>query len=97
MILKISNTKLAKLRKSKVKIIDNGKGKFDGKNEFNNNKIDSSEVKNKEVEDDEIVKKKNYQKKSKSKNYQKIFKSKKIVSFLDFSITGARLIFTKLR
>ena len=46
------------------------------------------------VRDNEIAKKKNYQKISK---FQKMSKSKKMIRFLGFLIFGTKLAFTKLK
>lgn len=63
--------------------MNNGRSELDSGSE-----VDNSEVSGDKVEDNKIARK---------KNYQKISKSKKMVSFLEFFIFGARLMFTKLK
>ena len=72
--------------KSGVKILGDGKAKYDDKCELGS-KIDNSKIENNEI-------RKKDQKTSKSK---KLSKSKKTVGSLDFFIYRARLAFTKLR
>ena len=65
---------------------NDSKAKYDGKCKLGGNKIDGNKVRNNEVKTKD-------QKTFKSK---KLSKSTKIVGFLDFFISQARLAFTKL-
>ena len=84
LILKISSTILAKLKKDVVEI-DGGSRARCNRSELDRSKIDSGKVDDKEVGDDEI-----------RKNFQKSSKSQKTVGS-NFFTSRTRLVFTKLR
>lgn len=83
-MLKILSTKLAKPRKNRIGIGRDSKNKYNGRIEFDGR----NQVGGGEVDDDKIVKKKNYQKMSKFKN---------LIRSLDFFTLGARLVFIELK
>ena len=85
MILKTSNSKLAESWKARIRVGGESRARRDGRYKLDENEINNNEI------DDELGKKS--QKTLKSK---KLFKSKKTVRS-DFSISGARLAFSKLR
>lgn len=55
MILKTLSTKLAKPRKSRIKVGGDNKSEFDSKD-----KVGSNKVEDKKVEDNKVARKKNY-------------------------------------
>ena len=71
-----------------MEVGDNCKNELDNKDEINDSKIDGNKIKDKKIKNNKFVKK---------KNYQRISKSKKTVGFSNFFTTGTRLVFTKLR
>ena len=82
-MLKTSSTESAKPREGRVKVGVNDEGELNGRNE-----VGGGEVEHEEVGDDEVARKKNHQKTS---------KSKKTIRSSDFLTPGARLAFTELR
>ena len=87
-MLKTLSIELPKSRKSKIKVGVNDRDKLNGRNEFGNIEVSGNKVEEKKVEDNQVARK---------KNHQKMSKSKKTVSFSDFFTAGTRLAFTKLK
>lgn len=96
----LRSIKLAKTKKSNIKIGDNnkveldggsefnGRGELDCKDKFDNNEIGDNGIIDNKVDDDKV---------SKRKNHEKMSKSKKTISFLSFPTFRARLAFIRLR
>lgn len=60
-MLKISNTKSAKPRKSRVKIVSNGKNKYNGRVKLDDrSKLGNCKIDSNKVEDNGVVEEKNY-------------------------------------
>ena len=88
-MLKTSNTKSVKPKKSIIGVDSNSKEVYYDRAELDDkDKIGSIEVDSDKVEDNDIAKIKNHQKLSKSKNRKR---------FSGFFISRTRLAFTKLR
>lgn len=81
-MLKTLTTKSVKFRKNRIKVDGDVRSKFDN-SEVNGNMVDGNEIR-----DDELAKK---------KNYQKTFEFKKSVRSLGFFIFKDKLIFIKLK
>ena len=59
-MLKTLSIELEKSNKNRIKVDDNRKNKFDGRNKVGDNKVSSIEVKDKKIRDNKVIKKKNH-------------------------------------